>query len=188
MLEGVIKEFFDAADLDFLRKKLRRLSQSDVRCPIYDQIQEWIAPGGDKEGSLPFGKSSFGRQSEFQLFLSSLGVCAICQDTPSGGALQVAGCSHIFCEECLDGARMDQQADSSTTHFCCPACGKPVEEWSTLNQQDGDACGSRGVPGSVDNRKNKEWKPPVYSQWLELAESNPEALPPSGKTIAVKAL
>lgn len=63
-----------------------------------------------------------------------------------------------------------------------------MDDWSPYKHaaRQGSSNASRQAKSSRKT-KNDHYKPPVKSEWLELAEKNPKLLLPSSKTIAVKA-
>lgn len=96
---------------------------------------------------------------------------------------QIAHCQHIFCKDCIEG---QAQPKTSVPHYPCPKCDTLVGSWTPYADKEGSSNSSRQAKSSRKN-KNDHYKPPVKSEWLELAEKNPKLLLPSSKTIAVKA-
>eukprot|EP00735_Rhodelphis_limneticus_P006294 TRINITY_DN18681_c0_g1::TRINITY_DN18681_c0_g1_i1::g.20452::m.20452 TRINITY_DN18681_c0_g1::TRINITY_DN18681_c0_g1_i1::g.20452 ORF type:complete len:206 (+),score=18.13,sp/Q3UF64/RNFT2_MOUSE/33.61/1e-12,zf-RING_2/PF13639.1/1.9e-11,zf-C3HC4_2/PF13923.1/7.2e+03,zf-C3HC4_2/PF13923.1/3e-09,zf-C3HC4_3/PF13920.1/1e-08,zf-C3HC4/PF00097.20/5.7e-08,zf-RING_6/PF14835.1/2.3e-07,zf-C3HC4_4/PF15227.1/1e-06,zf-RING_5/PF14634.1/9.2e-07,zf-RING_UBOX/PF13445.1/3e-06,zf-RING_UBOX/PF13445.1/1.5e+02,zf-rbx1/PF12678.2/ len=82
------------------------------------QISKLMGPWSDALLDLVYNRSAFGRYATGdEVAESGSSSCPICTDTVKA-PIALAGCEHIFCEECIDRWLSE--------HCTCPICRKKV--------------------------------------------------------------
>jgi hypothetical protein len=125
MLFGLMRDFFEAEDIRFIRIELARIQAANPNRKFVDQIGRYLA----EMETQPFGRSKFGKESNFNLDLQleklektkHMGVqtCRMC----SGEIIspRKTRCGDVFCRECLENL-IQEAREQHYDRVVCPTC------------------------------------------------------------------